>query len=497
MEKRRLIASCIVGYGCFLALDILAFWNVVSFSAASPPGWQGNPLPAMTLGLVIGFALILLLHESLPGHDRSICFAGTVVLLSAGLLLSDQCSNLHSNGLVDLRVIGALCMGVGSACGLCCWLLVFSHLEFKTVWISLVAGSILSVLPVVLIGYLSLSESPLLSAMLIEFLLIASLLLQISLNSMETYYEKTATSNRPSTCHTGDGSNRLGFFHDISLATEGLGLVLPCIVVLAFFQPLLDGSGLNAGLTPLSKILISGLCNILGATVVFALGFMFSWRAHIQRILLSITPAFAAICALFPFISERYWIVYSFLSMLIFAILSLSVILFAIQLSKARRLPAPYVFSILALCLYAPSFLGTLLGGLIPDTLITPKYLTSGVLMFAMVAYIVLTARIRLRADNTIDADWPEVQHEVVSEEFGMSAPADDEKALRAVSETFGLTAREEEILALMCRGRNVPAIADTLLLSTHTVRGYVKNLYQKCDVHSRQELLNLVDSFL
>ena len=155
------------------------------------------------------------------------------------------------------------------------------------------------------------------------------------------------------------------------------------------------------------------------------------------------------------------------------------------------------MFSILALCLYAPSFLGTLLGGLIPDTLITPKYLTSGVLMFAMVAYIVLTARIRLRADNTIDADWPEDQHEVVSEELGMSAPADDEKALRAVSETFGLTAREEEILALMCRGRNVPAIADTLLLSTHTVRGYVKNLYQKCDVHSRQELLNLVDSFL
>ena len=39
-----------------------------------------------------------------------------------------------------------------------------------------------------------------------------------------------------------------------------------------------------------------------------------------------------------------------------------------------------------------------------------------------------LTARIRLRADNTIDADWPEDQHEVVSEELGMSAPADERK---------------------------------------------------------------------
>jgi PAS domain S-box-containing protein len=50
------------------------------------------------------------------------------------------------------------------------------------------------------------------------------------------------------------------------------------------------------------------------------------------------------------------------------------------------------------------------------------------------------------------------------------------------------LTAREREVLALMCEGRNDEAIAQALGLSRNTVRNHVARVYAKIDVHSRSE---------
>lgn len=76
-------------------------------------------------------------------------------------------------------------------------------------------------------------------------------------------------------------------------------------------------------------------------------------------------------------------------------------------------------------------------------------------------------------------------------------ASASLEAACVALGEGFNLTAREGEILTMLAHGRNVPFIAETLALSSHTVRGYVKSLYARLDVHSRQELIDLVEQRL
>ena len=49
----------------------------------------------------------------------------------------------------------------------------------------------------------------------------------------------------------------------------------------------------------------------------------------------------------------------------------------------------------------------------------------------------------------------------------------------------------------MLAHGRNVPFIAEALGLSSHTVRGYVKSLYARLDVHSRQEIIDLVEQRL
>lgn len=75
-------------------------------------------------------------------------------------------------------------------------------------------------------------------------------------------------------------------------------------------------------------------------------------------------------------------------------------------------------------------------------------------------------------------------------------APTDAER-VRAVQQRCGLSDREAEIVLLIMHGRNVPAIAEELVLSPNTVRTHVKRIYRACDVHSRQDLIALCEGAL
>jgi DNA-binding CsgD family transcriptional regulator len=56
--------------------------------------------------------------------------------------------------------------------------------------------------------------------------------------------------------------------------------------------------------------------------------------------------------------------------------------------------------------------------------------------------------------------------------------------------EVNGVSAREREVATLLARGLSNPEIAETLVLSPHTVQDHVKSLYEKLGVGSRQELV-------
>ena len=62
------------------------------------------------------------------------------------------------------------------------------------------------------------------------------------------------------------------------------------------------------------------------------------------------------------------------------------------------------------------------------------------------------------------------------------------------VIERHHLSEREGEVLRLTCKGHTKKRIADTLGLSEDTIRYHSRNLYSKLGVHSRQELLDLVE---
>lgn len=65
----------------------------------------------------------------------------------------------------------------------------------------------------------------------------------------------------------------------------------------------------------------------------------------------------------------------------------------------------------------------------------------------------------------------------------------------QALSEQYGLTRREGEILGLLVRGRSKAHIAEAFIISENTVRGHVKHIYAKLGIHNKQELLDLFES--
>lgn len=62
------------------------------------------------------------------------------------------------------------------------------------------------------------------------------------------------------------------------------------------------------------------------------------------------------------------------------------------------------------------------------------------------------------------------------------------------IAETFGLTRRESEVLALLARGRSIPYIAKELVIANGTVKHHVSSIYRKIGVYDRQSLHDVIE---
>lgn len=78
--------------------------------------------------------------------------------------------------------------------------------------------------------------------------------------------------------------------------------------------------------------------------------------------------------------------------------------------------------------------------------------------------------------------------------EAAESKPALWQCKIDAVIRDYELTARQQEVFRMLVRGRNAPYIAETFVISLSTAKAHIHNIYRKLDVHSQQELINLVE---
>ncbi len=115
--------------------------------------------------------------------------------------------------------------------------------------------------------------------------------------------------------------------------------------------------------------------------------------------------------------------------------------------------------------------------------MILPPSGTTALTLALFLAYLVALALVpRERAKNHEEAPLPP---ETVN-------PLD--ARCEALSQSWQLTPRESEVLPLLARGHTQPAIAKELFCSPETIKVHVRHIYEKAGVHSRDELIELVN---
>lgn len=73
-------------------------------------------------------------------------------------------------------------------------------------------------------------------------------------------------------------------------------------------------------------------------------------------------------------------------------------------------------------------------------------------------------------------------------------SPTSLEECLSSLDLADPLSARECEVADLMRHGNTVAVIARRLYISENTVRGHTKSIYRKLGIHSKQELIDLLN---
>lgn len=126
--------------------------------------------------------------------------------------------------------------------------------------------------------------------------------------------------------------------------------------------------------------------------------------------------------------------------------------------------------------------------------------------LYLVLAFIVLGCAVLLFSERDFDdlfksegAGTP-TYDEMMTYAAG-TARTDDEagrrrfgRAVELVAEGAGLTPREADVLRCLAMGYDAGKVADTLSISWHTVRTHTTSLYAKLNVHSKREVIELID---
>ena len=65
------------------------------------------------------------------------------------------------------------------------------------------------------------------------------------------------------------------------------------------------------------------------------------------------------------------------------------------------------------------------------------------------------------------------------------------------VAAAFELSPKETEVMILFAKGRSAARIQEELFISKGTVSTHLRHIYQKMDVHSKQEMLDVIEGVI
>ncbi|WP_332518679.1 LuxR family transcriptional regulator [Gordonibacter sp.] len=178
------------------------------------------------------------------------------------------------------------------------------------------------------------------------------------------------------------------------------------------------------------------------------------------------------------------------LSYAAFSITSTLIASTSISIARQHRVWSPYVYGVFAGSLYLIFAVATTVAPLV----YYPQNFGA-----ATLTVIVLVVLYILAMSNAAVQNRKRKGDSAINTPVAQPVPEPlivDEVTQRCavLAEQHKLTKREKDVFLLLAKGRDVPSIAKQLFISENTVRSHSKNVYRKLNVHSKQELLDLLE---
>lgn len=443
-------------------------------------------------GVVAGLAMAaaVVVARSFGSHRGSMPVAtihGRMGLIVAAVMLPIVgCAfALPNPGFVPAIIVGGLFCGIGIALHLALWGAIYSTFVPQTI---LLNASVSYLMASIAQGAFLASPLALSGADGISVLVVADaaaglcMAAELRRGASSRFRDGEAVSDAPASTHASDLPR--GILARASFATLAKVLWKPLAgaMIVAFILGLIwnpapagEGSGSEAGTLWGA---VSGPLLAVGVIVLLLRRSPREFTLHsMQSVLL---PASVTVLMVMPFFDTgdpRVMVVTRVLTTLSFAIVGIVIWTTCAASARTSDLSAvvvmPVAFAIMAACFAAGIVLIWQIGegGKLLCLAVTAVYL--------IVTNVAMAFEGDTRTPREIEKD---------------AAARYLEERTRLVVDRFGLTGREAEVLGYLCRGFSQVYIARELYISENTVRTHAKHIYAKTGVHSREELLELLN---
>ena len=171
------------------------------------------------------------------------------------------------------------------------------------------------------------------------------------------------------------------------------------------------------------------------------------------------------------------------------------------NVAHQTKLAAFILFGISEAAIALASLLGTVIGFSFSEFIGTDGI---AIMALALVAvYLLSTVVLFILKDRSLsdyaahNAEDTSKKQSDASSEAGPTYIIEDrvENRCRDLAEQAQLTPRETEILGCLAQGRSTQYIAEKFTVSENTVKSHVKNVYQKLGVHSKQDVIDIINA--
>lgn len=506
--------SLSVGFGVFQAWIFLVIFGMgyvfaPSTLLPSTPVLPEHCLPIVfdTFLLTLGACLLLLAFSNqllLKFYVGKNALITATCLASMGTLLIYG-TGLEPTGTAFAVVAGAL-MGMGASLMTVLWGTAFARYEFTTIILNTVVAIVIGVaVYLILIHW---APVPL-SGFLACVLPIAASLILWKLTPIPYYRRQEMPIFHPLPIH------RTAFVLRFGLPIVIFGFVLGALrhVCLSGLLPYED----------LTTQLVIGAAACAGLAVIIATMAISKNESYWDMIFRCVLPAIALAVFCVPHLFGDYALLAGFFVIAGYICFETLMWFLIADLSQEFRLSPIFMFGLGRGLLELGSLIGSWLAQIPGDNTITGVFGNAEgalVLMLALaVAYSLLPRRREVRAivDPNHVIKMPgfdalqthiekqqvedEPQQETDGEEVGA---AEVDAKIRAkgrfharceeIADCYMLSRRETEVMFLLAKGHNAAFIQDKLCISKSTAKTHINHIYRKLDIHTQQELLNMVE---